>query len=233
MEPKESREAYSYPFVGLAGTVSQHMHIEFSTSSELDRYHHQLLRSTLDEQLLLGYLSVLYWGHYATSKGNTNRARALSKVQTAINGSSFLRLGEIRRRRGLVDFAPDEAVRLLREAASLVDSGQYGEAVRNLCSLPQLQFAFASKIVAFLAPIKCGVIDSVISRKYPIFGFKLNGKYVSTSTENFQHYQTYCSMLSARAELLNELGPKAHWADRDGQTYPWRALDVERSLYGR
>lgn len=233
MELKVNREAYSYPSVGLTGTVGHHMHVEFNTSSKLDEHHHQLLRSTQDEQSLLGYLSVLYWGHYASSKGRTNRARALSKVQTAINGSSFLRLGETRRRRGLVDFDPGEAVRLLREATSLVDSGRFGEAVRVLCALPQLQFAFASKVVAFLAPSTCGVIDSVIAQKHPIFGFKLNGKYVSIATENFQRYQTYCGMLLAKAETLNELGTEAHWTDRDGQTYPWRALDVERAFYGQ
>lgn len=232
MKFKEHREAYSYPFVALTGTIGHHSHIEFNTSSELDTYHHQLLRSTQDEQSVLGYLSVLYWGHYATSKGTRNRNRALSKVQTAINGSSFIRKGVNSRRRGLVDLPPHQAARLIREAITLVDSARYGEAIRVLCALPQLKFAFASKIVAFVSPSTCGVIDSVIAEKNPEFGFKLSGKYVSTALENFQHYEKYCAFLLAKAEALNELGTAAHWVDRDGQSYPWRALDVERAFYG-
>ncbi|EGH29587.1 MULTISPECIES: hypothetical protein [Pseudomonas syringae group] len=232
MKSKEHREAYSYPFVGLTGTVGQHSHIEFNTSSELDAYHHQLLRSTQNEQSVLGYLSVLYWGHYATSKGATNRNRALSKVQGAIKGSSFVRKGVNSRRRGLVDLPHDQAVRLIREAITLVDSARYGEAISVLCALPQLKFAFASKIVAFLSPSTCGVIDSVIAKKNPEFGFKMSGKYVSTASENFQHYEKYCALLFAKAEALNDLGASARWVDRDGRSYPWRALDVERAFYG-
>lgn len=62
MKFKEHREAYSYPFVALTGTIGQHSCVEFNTSSKLDAYHHQLLRSPQDEQSVLGYLSVLYWG---------------------------------------------------------------------------------------------------------------------------------------------------------------------------
>jgi len=219
MKFKKHREAYSYPFVALAGTIGQHSHIEFDTSSELDAYHHQLLRSTQDEQSVLGYLSVLYWGHYATSKGTTNPNRALSKVQTAINGSCFIRKGMSSRRRGLVDLPSDQTVQLIREAITLVDSAQYGEAIRVLCALPQLKFAFASKIVAFVSPSTCGVIDSVIAEKNPEFGFELSGKYVNTTLKNFQYYERYCALLRAKAEVLNQQGTAMHWVDRDGQTY--------------
>ncbi|NNJ18978.1 hypothetical protein CSV86_029665 [Pseudomonas putida CSV86] len=232
MKFKEHREAYSYPFVALTGTLGQHNHIEFDTSSELDAYHHQLLRSTRDEQSVLGYLSVLYWGHYSTSKGTTNRNRALSKVQAAIYGSNIIRKGVKSRRRGLVDLPPGQAARLIREAITLVDSARYGEAIRVLCALPQLKFAFASKILAFVSPSTCGVIDSVIAEKNPEFGFKLSGKYVSTVLQNFQHYEKYCALLLAKAKALNELGTAAHWVDRDGQSHSWRALDVERAFYG-
>lgn len=233
MKFKEHREAYSYPFVALTGTIGQHSCVEFNTSSKLDAYHHQLLRSPQDEQSVLGYLSVLYWGHYATSNGIANHNRALSKVQTAINGSSFIRKGVNIRRRGLVDLPPHQAVQLIREAITLVDSARYGEAIRVLCTLPQVKFAFASKIVAFISPSTCGVIDSVIAKKNPEFGFKLSGKYVSAVLENFQNYERYCALLLEKAEALNEFGPAAHWVDRDGQSHPWRVLDVERAFYGR
>ena len=231
MEFKRSREAYAYPAVGLRGTVAQHSHTEFGTSSQLDEHHHQLLRSTQDERVLMGYLSILYWGHYAGSDGHTNGSRALSKVQTAINGSNFLHLSQPRRRRGLVDFNPGEAVCLIRQAIRLVDAGHFGDGVRVLCGLPQLQFAFASKVVAFLAPNTCGVIDSVIARKYPQYGFKLRGGYVSVVNENFQLYQRYCTALSATASKRNEMGDDTRWRDRDGQAFPWRAVDVERAMY--
>lgn len=233
MELKRNREAYSYPPVGLTGTIGRHVHIEFNASSQLDEHHGQMLRSTQDEQVLLGYLSVLYWGHYSTSTGRTNSARALSKVQAAVNGSNYIRLGVACRRRGLIDFTPSEAVRLLREATRLVDLGRFGEAVRVLCALPQLQFAFASKVVAFLAPSTCGVIDSVVAQKQPAFGFKLQGRYVSAVNENFRHYEVYCDCLAETAATLNQLGKEARWVDRDGRSYPWRAVDVERAMYSQ
>jgi hypothetical protein len=231
MEFKKSREAYAYPTVGLRGTVAQHAHTAFATSSQLDHYHHQLLRSNEDDCVLMGYLSVLYWGHYSGSNGRTNAARALSKVRTAINGANFLHRGQPRRRRGLVDFAPGEAVGLIRQAIRLVDAGDFAGAIRVLCELPQLQFAFASKVVAFLAPDKCGVIDSVIARKFTQYGFKLRAGYVSLVKENFEHYQRYCIALSTNASQRNEKGEGSYWRDRNGQAFPWRAIDVERAMY--
>jgi hypothetical protein len=217
--------------VGLCGTLASYQELAFDTSSKLEAHHARLLCSAVDDEVLLGYLSTLYWGHYAGAAGRTNANRALSKVQLALVGSSFERNGKVCQRPGINHFGSGKAVALIRDAKSLLDDHQYGEAVRRLCALPQLGFAFASKVVAFLAPDTCGVIDSVIAEKHPKFGFRLRGGYVSDVKENFTRYQDYCQALRSEAENQNQLGESAYWQERNGELRAWRAVDIERALY--
>jgi len=100
-----------------------------------------------------------------------------------------------------------------------------------LTELPGLQFAFASKVVAFLRPETCGVIDSIIAGKFNKFGFALAGKYVRNSRENGNRYDAYCDFLTNTAAGLNAQGEHLKWTDRDGARHEWRAIDIERAMY--
>ncbi|MFJ4131316.1 hypothetical protein [Pseudomonas cyclaminis] len=231
MNFKQKRDAYAYPMVGLCGTLALHREVAFNTSSKLEAHHAGLMCSAVDDEVLLGYLSTLYWGHYAGAAGRTTANRALSRVQLALVGSSFVRYEKVCQRPGINHFGRGKAVALIRDAKRLLDDHQYGEAVKLLCALPQLGFAFASKVAAFLAPDTCGVIDSVIAEKHPNFGFKLRGGYVSDVKENVARYQAYCQALCIEAEKQNQLGESAYWKERNGELRAWRAVDIERALY--
>lgn len=232
MDFKKGRDAYSYPLVGLTGTVSDYHHATFPSSRALEEHHARLLGSNMEDEVLLGYLSTLYWGHFSGANGKTNAGRARARVRMALYGQTRNRKGQLSRSRGVRDIGRTHAVSVIRKAKELIDSQQFGKAVQALCTLPQLGFAFASKIIAFLAPARCAVIDSVIVKKYPNYGFHLQGKYVSQVRENFKRYQDYCVSLRTLAQIQNAAEDEsAHWQDKDGVLYPWRAVDIERAMY--
>ncbi|AOA06163.1 hypothetical protein [Pseudomonas sp. TMW 2.1634] len=233
MDYKLGREKYTYPCVGLAIDAGVRNPIRFSTTLKLDEYHRKLLRSEADNALLLGFLSVLYWGHYSGAAGIVKSNRAMSKTTLALNGKGYLRKGRPQRIRGLIDFKPGGAVAVLRQAASEIEKGNFGDAIKTLCALPQIQFAFASKLAAFMAPEKCGVIDSVIVKNNPDLGFYLRGGYISNVKGNFPLYQHYCERLQSIAESLNAQGDAERWLDLDGTSNAWRAIDVERAMYSQ
>ncbi len=122
--------------------------------------------------------------------------------------------------------------RKIRAALELLGSDRCGEALSLLWKLPQLGPAFASKVCAFLAPTKCGVVDSIIADKYQQFAFSTDGSgYVKKAVSNGCRYDSYCLFLRETAKRLNEAGSNVLWKDRDGTLHPWRAVDIERALY--
>ena len=231
MDYKQDREGYMYPCVGLKNEDGARAPIAFSTTTKLDEYHRNLLRSKVDDECLLGFLSVLYWGHYSGASGVIKSDRAFSKVTLAMNGKGYTRKGQHQRIRGLVDYPLGRAVALLRCAVSEIDQGMLGQSIYTLCALPQIQFAFASKIAAFISPEKCGVIDSVIVEKMPSLGFALRDGYITNVKGNFPLYQSYCEYLQKTALSLSQQGDAKRWLDRDGTPNAWRAIDVERAMY--
>lgn len=226
------RNSYAYPSVGLDGTLTSFAHCNFSTTQSMEHYHQTMLRSIKDEQCVLGYLSVIYWGHYSGKNGKSLANRALGKVKLAKKGFARKSNGRTERILGVEDIGVAEVATCIREATDFLDSFSYNDAVIHLTRLPQLGFAFASKVCSFLQPDHCGVIDSVIARKFDEFDFNLNGgKYVRTSKINADKYMDYCGFLSKEAKILNDLGPDFMWRDLDGSLCSWRAVDVERAIY--
>lgn len=235
MTPQEyltRRNAYAYPVVGLEGTCEGYAHTAFTTIRSMDDHHRSLLRSLDDDMCVLGYLSVIYWGHYSGQDQIIRAPRALGKVRLAKDGASTERHGEATRIRGVTELGVNTVAARIRAATVLVDRGSYGDALRLLVTLPQLQFAFASKVCAFLLPEQCGVIDSVIAAAHQEFGFDVdrNG-YVRTNSKNVRSYNQYCAFLSNKAQALNAMGPQFQWRDLDGTLCRWRAADVERAMY--
>ena len=225
------RNGYAYPAVCLEGGYSSFKGGLFQSVMALDEYHRTLLRSRADETAVFGYLSVLYWGHYSGQDGTARAQRALGKVRLAKNGAERIRDGRWEHLRGVDDLGLTGAAHYIRVAASDVDGGRFGDAVATLAELPGLQFAFASKVVAFLRPETCGVIDSVIARKFTKLKFALAGKYVRNNRQNISRYNAYCDFLTCTAAALNARGKQLKWVDRDGARYEWRAIDVERAMY--
>jgi hypothetical protein len=224
-----ARKAYSYPAVGLSGCLNCWNEVPFDSTHQLDEYQNHLLLSDENEQTVLGYLSTIFWGYYSGKDKAIHPERARGKVRLALDGKDRKSNGKIR---GVRDRGVDVVAQEIRTAFSSLKLDQYAEALRQLCDLPQLGLAFASKVCAFLAPAKCGVIDSVIARKYPCFGFSVDDHdIVKNTSDNRSNYAGYCSFLQKQADTLNLQGQLFWWVDRDGICYAWRAVDVERALY--
>lgn len=218
MKPWESRirrGSYAYPAVGLRHAARVPVHVSFNTTTEMDSFHFRGLHSISRERVISSYLSVIYWGHYSGKAGIVRAGRALSKVRMAKMHRAYL-----------------NAYQTIRESRTLLRRNKISAAIICLTKLPQVQFAFASKLCAFLAPDRCGVIDSVIARNHYGLGFKTTPKgYVTTNVGNAHNYEQYCCRLQTEAARLNRLGHHCRWRDRDGSARNWRAVDVERSMY--
>lgn len=223
------RNAYSYPAVALGGRLDSWREVSFSSTRQLDCHQNSLLLSGENERTVLGYLSTIYWGYYSGKDQAKRSERARGRVRLALDGKDRKNSG---RMRGVTDRGIDFVAQQIRTAFDSLMSDKYTEALELLCDLPQLELAFASKVCAFLAPEKCGVIDKVIARKYPCFGFSVHpdGRVKNTGS-NRDSYAVYCSFLQKQAGELNLDGQQFLWRDRDNLCHAWRALDVERSLY--
>jgi hypothetical protein len=128
----------------------------------------------------MGYLSTVFWGYYSGQDGVLRVPRAQSRVRLALIGIRDGRIGGVER-----------AGCTIRDALDLLDSNRCGDALSLLSELPQLRPAFASKVCAFLAPTKCGVIDSIIAAKYRQFGFSTD-RYgnVHKTASNLRRYDS-------------------------------------------
>jgi hypothetical protein len=216
------RGAYSYPAVALDGRIDSWREICFQSTWQMDHHHRDLLTSPDSARTVMGYLSTIFWGHFSGQDGRARAARAEAKVRQALNQIENSRGGGIQ-----------GAANMIHQALALAESERCGDAVKLLYSnLPQLGPVFASKVCAFLAPAKCGVIDSIIASKYPQFGFSVDGKgYVKGTATNMRHYDSYCAYLREWAENLNRAGDDFQWKDRDNTSRGWRAVDVERAIF--
>jgi hypothetical protein len=223
------RNSYSYPAVGLRGHINCWTEVHFASTHQLDCHQKHLLLSDENEQIVLGYLSTIFWGYYSGKDNAIRSARAQGRAQLALDGKDRRSNG---RMRGVKDIGVDKVADEIRVAFDSLRSDYYAEALGRLCGLPQLRVAFASKVCAFLIPAKCGVADSVIAESYPGFGFSVddNGN-VRNTPDNRRNYAAYCSFLQEQADALNSQGEPFQWKDRDGLRYPWRAVDIERALY--
>jgi hypothetical protein len=210
----DRRNAYAYPAVGLTGTCAEFHARDFASLRAMEDYHQDLLRSPIEERAVFGYLSVLYWGHYSGKDQVKRGPRALGKVRLAMTGTDRQRKGRIERMRGIEDIGITVAADVVCEAARLIDRSQFGQALKALRELPQLNFAFASKVCAFLCPERCGVIDSVIAKKHSQFGFAVDsGGYVRRNNTNATTYTDYCEFLSRKGAWLNSIGEEFKWQD--------------------
>ncbi len=231
----QSRCKYSYPPVTLEGSIDNLQHKSFQSTLALDKYFYLRLHSNDCWERVLGYLGIVYWGHYSGQAGRLTPERALGKVQLLIHGI-IRKDGKVVR--GIIGPNPEASPYGLRSVCEIItaakvaiDDDRYGDALKLLCGLPGIQVAFASKICAFLNPSKCGVIDKVIASKYPTIGMKTNKDgFIKNVRENFVTYQRYCCELQGKAALMNK-SSKPSWIDIDGGKHEWRAVDVERALY--
>jgi len=153
--------------------------IEHGTQRALDDYHRGLLRSAADENLIVGALSVLYWGFLAY-----NPNLALRRVQRSIR--SMMRNGNL-----------NNVIEAVRDGVRYAEEFDFYTAVERFCALHQIRFSFSTKLCAFSNPDNAGVLDSVINDHYTI-GLNMN----YSSRVNRMTYQCYCELLTEKALQL-------------------------------
>ena len=191
---------------------------------DLDQYHHQLLRSETDADVLLGVASVTFWGFGQGKDGRFTTARALARARIVAG------LGK----RG-ADDAP-AIVGKVRAVCSLLDRGDRQGAVLEAMSLKHHGLAFATKLLAFSSPETECVYDEVISlRLQSSSDIRLKDLHVSPVgkyrlAEKAAAYEGWAQLCTAKALELNH--DRGRWTDWDGAERPWRAVDVERAFFG-
>lgn len=227
----QRRNSYAYPAVTIDGAAQAWVERNFPSMHALDTCLNQRLNSSNDDEMVLGYLGALFWGHASGADGRDIRPRAHGKLRLAYAGQDRMSRGQAQRMRGVLDLGKSVVVGHIRTAINHIRNDNYADAISELNELPQLQVAFSSKLCAFIALDKCGVIDSQIAARFPEMGFHLRGGYVVDNTQNRMKYGDYCRWLQARAASLNSDPSHACWTDRDGVRRAWRAVDVERGLY--
>jgi len=153
--------------------------IEHDTQGALDDYHRGLLSSDVDVDLLVGALSVLYWGFLAHGQDF-----ARSKVQKSIDRVTGNRI-------------LDGTIEALRDGVSFSEELDFYTAVERFHTFHGIGFSFATKLCAFSNPGNAGVLDSVINDHYAI-GLNMN----SRSRVNRMTYQCYCELLTEKALQL-------------------------------
>ncbi len=131
------RNAYAYPAVALDGNAQAYTERDFETTHALDHFLHSQLVSENAENKLMGYLAVIFWGHYSGKNGQILRNRALGKVRLAYEGHNRLRRnGDMQRIRGVLDLRIEDVLAILTTAIGLVHADQFGDALNVLSELP-------------------------------------------------------------------------------------------------
>ncbi len=197
---------------------------KWGSSVELDHYHKTLLMSGNENDLMVGFLSVIFWGYVSGSDGVVRTARALGKVRSFRDG-----------RAGQTPTSKNELVLSLTRARESVVQKDYGKALYQLMSIKYLGMSFASKVVMFMNPSQTAIYDSVIAERLSKHE-SLNSLYIKTlgATEKEKikqcsTYEKWCDFCFQTAEDLNR--HKACWTDWDNQSKSFRAVDVERSFF--
>src|SRR5438093_13525641 len=92
------RNAYAYPAVGLGGCLITLAQRTFLSIRSMENHHRFLLRSQDDESAVLGYLSVIYWGHYSGQDGIPRGARDvfIGELERPCGHSLVVRSGPLR-----------------------------------------------------------------------------------------------------------------------------------------
>ena len=189
--------------------------------SEVECHINTLLFSENNYEVLTGYLSVIFWGFLGNSKNDSvNFGRAFAKV---IN-TGYIRNAngkESRDCEGVFNIEEKELKEIkakIKTIISLVKQRKYNEAVKKAITLKGLGFSFATKLIMFIDPDNCGVLDSVIAQKLTHVEILKTSGYITNSQENTEVYQKYCLWLQDTSKKIEENLLK-------------RAVDVERYLF--
>ena len=236
MECIRLRNAYAYPPARLVRTyqhstaltvawngrgylrqdpAGQWLHAGVGYSSmKLDAYHKDLLTSSHPDANVDGLISVIYWGHFADQFGSVN-GYAEARAGWVFTGKSG----------GATPTTAHGIAIAVATARGYLAASDFARAISAIQSIAYIGWSFASKVVAFLDPEHCGILDSVVAGK-------LSNSTHSALTNirvGAQGFDQWCRVCFAAAQALNANGAK--WTDWDGAQHAWRAIDVERVAF--
>ena len=175
------------------------------SSIELDGCHKELLSSDRPNDRLHGLLSVVFWGYASGSDGIIRPSRALGKARIIIDGHRRSRPQD-----------QDEIQLHLIKTLELVKGEDFHGALLSAMKIKFLGMSFSSKIIAFMAPEKAVVYDSVIASILKEYNSVLH---VDPSENGNRHtqakiYADWCDDCRKKSEELNQ--KKIQWTDWDG-----------------
>ena len=191
-----------------------------STSWDLDDYHKRLLNSGDTDDRFLGVVSVVYWGYRARSSG--------SKTGNAEERARWMILGRSDKRKG--HLAPTDrhfvSEQVAKAKSCLAESKDpLKKAIQELTKIKFISLSFASKLLAFMDPTHCAVLDSVVRKALQ----HSTDPTLNSIRESAIGFQKWCDHCQTIASDLNAL--PSTWTDWDSRTHEWRAVDVERAVF--
>lgn len=198
--------------------------LTWGASTDLDNYHHSLLTSSNDQEILVGFLSVIFWGYISGADGVVRKARALSKVRAFRDGI-----------KGKSPTPKSDLISIIKTAREFVGMNDLKNALHELMKIKYLGMSFSSKIIMFMDPDKSAVYDSIIASQLES-DLNLDFLYINTTGSSKKHkinqsktYKMWCDFCRDTAILLNE--KNAQWIDWNGKCENFRAVDVERAFF--
>jgi hypothetical protein len=214
------------------------------TGLQFDSQLNAMLHAPDDMENRRALASVIFWGHLSAGVGFARRRVGRLVLPTP-------------NRMGLADRGV--AVRLDQMVQAL-GRGDTASAIAALFPISQLGLSFASKVVAFAAPDRAGVLDNRIMnalRRWAAIGegrepaspeeaiairlgrcAEARGILLSKSLMTrpisdarlHDAYSGWCALLSEAAATLNRTG--SAWSHpNEGGAQTWRAVDVERAIF--
>ena len=217
---------------GLRVVHEMPSHVEWNTmagrsryaSVELDRYHTELLNREPLGDILLGLLSVVFWGYVSGTDGLFYPNRAISKAKMLSRGR-----GRIAPQRSA------EIFECFQDARQHLIVDDIEGALQKAMSIKFLGMSFASKVLMFMNPSAAVVYDSIIARYLSNSpDSRLRQMAISTEASTNRErqasaYSRWCSFCVKTASSMNDAGHL--WTDWNGTKHSWRAVDVERGFF--
>lgn len=225
----EGRNAYRYPTAYLI-SAGQRGYLP-TPATETQRgamsqvawidHHQNLLMSDDADKIVLGLMSVCYWGFFA----GANPERRPTEDR-ALMRSTWVR-------DGVDQVSIKKQMKDILKAFSEKDVEKAMMATKGLSQFGST--SFASKLLSVLAPEQCGVHDKVIHQVLIKNGFEWKPYAVSQRSITpriAESYAKWCQKLQERAAQMNALGPNARWQEKGvGSPIAWQAIDVERAFF--
>lgn len=194
--------AYDYPAVTVDANGRQKPH---GSMYGVERVVGGLLRSPKTADVKLGLVNVLYWGH-ATNPGR-------QKFWTQNGCDAFTNAQVIQLQTVAARFPPQISKSLMSRVADI--------------RLPGFGFVFITKLLMFLSPRTCPVLDRHVALLGTKFGFsplssvKVRDGVLPVCTENAK---AYCAFALWTHEVFRAMNRGTH-------PLSFRAVDLERALF--